>query len=265
MIVTVKTKISDIINENENAIEVIASINSHFRKLRNPILRKLLASRVTVEQAARIGNVTSQLMLNRLKEVGFEVSDSEPVNPEEKMISQSTFQVDEDKLKILDVRPLISSGKDPFSLIMKEIKDLLEGHTLLIINTFEPVPLINILSGRGYFCKTEKQEENLFKTYFQLQKDFRPQETIEKEELNYSEMFERYKGNMLEIDVRDLEMPYPMITILNELTGLRKGSALLVNHKRIPQFLLPKLDEQGLKYAFLPIEEDYVQMLIIKD
>lgn len=47
-----QTKISAIIRHNSAAIE---AINPHFNKLRNPILRKVLAPRVTVEDAALIG------------------------------------------------------------------------------------------------------------------------------------------------------------------------------------------------------------------
>lgn len=55
MKVTRRTKISEIIKHDKNAIEAIISVNSHFEKLRNPILRKVLAPRVTIEDAARIG------------------------------------------------------------------------------------------------------------------------------------------------------------------------------------------------------------------
>jgi len=48
------TKISTIIAHNPDAIEKIVSIAKHFEKLRIPVLRKVLASRVSIKQAAKI-------------------------------------------------------------------------------------------------------------------------------------------------------------------------------------------------------------------
>lgn len=263
MIISAKTKISDIIKENEKAIEVIASINSHFLKLKNPILRKLLASKVTVEQASRIGRVTSELMLEKLKDIGFEISKS----PSEKEYPTSfnSFIFDKGKVNVLDVRPIISSGKDPFALIMKSLKELPADYTLLLINSFEPTPLINILSSKGYACLVERKSDNLYYTYFkkEVEVSVEPEpETIPDE---FEKLLSKYESNIKTIDVRELEMPYPMITILNEITELENGSALLVMHKRIPQFLFPKLDEQKCLYAYKQIDEELIKIVIVKE
>lgn len=49
------TKISDLIKYDSASIDAIASIAKAFHKLKNPILRKLLASRVNIAEAAKIG------------------------------------------------------------------------------------------------------------------------------------------------------------------------------------------------------------------
>ena len=43
MIIDRNTKISQILKEKPEAIEAIAAINRHFKKLENPFLRKMLA------------------------------------------------------------------------------------------------------------------------------------------------------------------------------------------------------------------------------
>lgn len=40
MIITENTRISEIIKHDSRTIDVIASINKHFKKLKNPVLRK---------------------------------------------------------------------------------------------------------------------------------------------------------------------------------------------------------------------------------
>lgn len=47
-------------------LEVLIKISPHFRKLNNKILRKTLASRVNVEQAAGIAGVDLAMMLYEL-------------------------------------------------------------------------------------------------------------------------------------------------------------------------------------------------------
>ena len=60
MVVNRKTRISAVIKANKQSIDAITSINKHFNKLRNPVLRKVLAPRVTVEDAAKIVSSTKQ-------------------------------------------------------------------------------------------------------------------------------------------------------------------------------------------------------------
>ena len=73
MKVTENTKISHLIKENKGVIDVIAGINKHFRKLKNPILCKMLASRVTITEAARIGKVEVNYFLKKLEDFGYTV------------------------------------------------------------------------------------------------------------------------------------------------------------------------------------------------
>jgi TusA-related sulfurtransferase len=74
----------------------------------------------------------------------------------------------------------------------------------------------------------------------------------------------KIKGHCSELDVRDLEMPLPMITILDEMEELVEGQSLLVHHKKVPQYLLPELIERQFKIWITEIEEGYVKLLIHK-
>lgn len=52
----------------------------------------------------------------------------------------------------------------------------------------------------------------------------------------WNEIAEKYKGNMIDIDVRNLEMPQPMHKILESLEELPEGKALFVRHKKFRFF-----------------------------
>ena len=59
-------------------------------------------------------------------------------------------------------------------------------------------------------------------------------------------------------------MPEPMVTILNELERLPEDYCLFVNHKRIPQYLLPELEKRNFTFTALEINENDVKLLIYK-
>lgn len=69
---------------------------------------------------------------------------------------------------------------------------------------------------------------------------------------------------MQTIDVRHMEMPLPMLTILDALDNLSDGEALYVVHKRIPVFLLPELADRKFDYRIKDVADGEVYLLIFK-
>ncbi|HHH52803.1 MAG TPA: DUF2249 domain-containing protein [Bacteroidetes bacterium] len=268
MKINAQTKISDIIKANKDVIDVIATINKHFKKLKNPILRKVLAPRVTVADAAKIGGIDIDILLDRLSSVGFEVERSEKEKSNKKNPKENIDNFSGKEIIELDARIDLEKGIDPFKSIMSAIKKLPKGKVLKIINTFEPLPLIKILSEKGYAFKVER-ENNLVYTYFtkiqgKPKKDDLPAEIIEDDKELFDKVLDSYKGKLKEIDVRDLEMPLPMVTILQEIEDLPEGFALYVHHKRIPQFLLKELQERGYNLVGKKLDEANTKLIIYK-
>lgn len=261
------TKISQLINSNKQSIDAIASINPHFKKLQNPILRKVLAPRVTIKDAARIGKCDVSDFFKVLGKLGFEIEqelDSTNINQlyeNEAVLDAITAG----RMVSLDVRPLLEKNKDPFNTIMKQLKAVPEHHVLQIINSFEPTPLIRILEKKGYFCHVESTADQV-KTYFLKPKmngdDDRP---ITNNSTSIDDLLvlkENFGQACHEIDVRDLEMPLPMVTILNELERMEANGALYVHHKKVPQFLIPELEDRKFKFHIALVDEGNVKLLI---
>ena len=169
MKISAKTKISALIKENPQAIDAIASINPHFEKLRNPILRKVLASRVTIADAARIGNANVADFFIKLQPLGFEPENdsvSAEKTPELVATERKIRPVDlPENVVELDVREDLKIGKDPFNLIMGALDKLEPNQALLIINTFEPTPLFSIVAKRGFANYVETFGPELVHTY----------------------------------------------------------------------------------------------------
>lgn len=57
---------------------------------------------------------------------------------------------------ILDVRPELESGGEPFVHIMEAASAIKPGGTLVIIAPFEPIPLYEVLGARGFSHETAK-------------------------------------------------------------------------------------------------------------
>lgn len=60
-------------------------------------------------------------------------------------------------------------------------------------------------------------------------------------------------------------MPEPMVTILKEIETLKEGEALYVDHKKIPQFLLPELEQRDFNILYKEIDCNHTKLLIYKN
>lgn len=269
MNIAANTKISALIKANPDAVEAIASISRHFEKLRNPLLRKLLASRVTIADAARIGGCEVEAFYEKLTPLGFTVSlskRSEPLQEEETATAMPTFlaQLLPASIITLDVCEDISTGNDPFLKIMNTLEEIDDTQALLLLNTFEPTPLITILAKRGYASYTKVQGPDLVHTYFWLKGEEAAAEESKPAENDFEELETRFSGKLKKVDVRHLEMPQPMVTILSELEQLPPDAALYVTHRRLPQFLLPQLEERNYALASKEVGPAEVHLIIYK-
>lgn len=259
-IISANTKISAVLKANPNAIDAIAAINPHFRKLQNPFLRKFLAPRVTIAEAARIGHCELTDFFEKLKPLGFIIDYG--IMENQKNVEESPGSVHFDVE--LDVRNDIASGKDPFKKIIAAVSDLQTGNVLLLINSFEPVPLIRILTEKKFKVYTRTINPDTIHTYIERTPESKVLAVTKNEpDSSFENTLEAYEGKMIEIDVRELPMPQPMVRILETLSRIEEGKALFVHHKKVPVFLLPELKERHFEHVLRHVA-DGVQLIIYR-
>ena len=270
MLITEQTKIAALLKQHPDALETIVSLSPDFKKLRNPVLRKLMAGRTSIGMAAKIGGCTPDDFYTALKPLGFEagpgsVLPEQPKN-ERHPLPEALKHLEPELLIVLDVRPILAGGEDPLKLIQQKVKELRPGQVLQIINTFEPTPLVALLSRQGFEAYVDQVSQGLVETYFY--KPSGAQDSLPEVEINsadgWDELMRQYDGLVEEIDVRHLEMPQPMITILETLEKLPESKALYVHHKRIPVFLLTELKERKFDYRIKEVRDGDVYLLIFK-
>ena len=54
------------------------------------------------------------------------------------------------RARVIDARPLIAQGTEPFETIMATVGELGDDEVFVVIAPFEPVPLEGVLSGQGF-------------------------------------------------------------------------------------------------------------------
>jgi uncharacterized protein (DUF2249 family) len=267
MTINANTKIASVLKHAPGALEAIISISPKFEKLRNPFLRKLMAGRTSLSMASKIGGCSINDFFAKLKPFGFEVdAAASPVIEEKKQLPEFISSIDTKKISKLDVRPIIENGKDPLSIIIEKTKGIKKGEVLKIINSFEPTPLMLLLKKQGFESYADVIDENLVETYFYKKDNTASAVTIPnpKDENGWDDIMQRFKDKMQTVDVRALEMPMPMLTILDALDKLPADTALFVYHKRIPVFLLPELTQRKFEFRIKEISDSEVHLLIFK-
>lgn len=262
MTITPTTRIGAVIRFNPQAIEALISLSPHFNKLKNPVLRRLLAPRVTIAEAAAIGDCSVRQILGNLALIGFEVDAS--------IIAAETVVEPPDNIKIdlvisHDARPELNAGLDPLNSILEKLSGIKAGQTMLVINSFEPVPLIRILKDQRYAIAVSKKQAGLVCTYITKTNEAGPltesgAAMVEDEEL-FESILRHYNLKFTEVDVREMEIPKPLITILDELEHLQDGEALYVRHRKVPVYLLPELKERNFNYVIKQMACDLILLI----
>lgn len=268
MKINANTKIAPILKYNSLALDAIISVSPKFEKLRNPLLRKVMAGRTSLATASRHGGCSLDDLFDKLEPLGFEIDRQTKATEEEKKpVPAFIMSLSREQLTELDVRPVISSGSDPLNLILEKVKSIQPRQVLKIINSFEPTPLILMLEKKGFETYIDTISENLIETYFY--KAGKQMETTDEKRpassTDWDGILQRFGEHLQKLDVRHLEMPQPMLKILESLDHLPSATALYVYHKRIPVFLLPELAQRGFEYRVKEIADGEVHLLIFKD
>ncbi|MBU0696486.1 MAG: DUF2249 domain-containing protein [Bacteroidetes bacterium] len=270
-IITKETKVSVLIKVNPLVIDALIAINPNFKKLKNIFLRKLLAPRVSIAEACKIANCDLTDFFALLKPLGFVLAEITSTDSCLKDMPGSSHSIKPEKIIELDVRPVLQNNQDPLKIILKAIKELNSDEGLKITNTFTPTPLINLLHKKGFKYQIENLETDLVITTFfksdtsNLEELNLPEQVQKDEEIEFDKKKQTFtKDKIICLDVRQLEMPLPMVNILRQLENTNLNEAIFVQHRKVPVFLLPELQAKGFQYLIKQLSENEVEILIFK-
>lgn len=170
----------------------------------------------------------------------------------------------------VDVRPILRSGGEPFSVIMNAIGKTPPTGGMRLRATFQPVPLFRVLGSQGWAHWVEHGEGDDWIIWF-YREGARPAEGREEKPGAHADAcakktaaeishllreFPELKGRLeadeaactWTLDVRGMAPPEPMELTLSALERVPSGIKLIQVNERVPQFLLPLLDERGFAH-----------------
>lgn len=270
MKINLNTRIKVLLDADmEQVMDSLIKLNSNFSKLRNPVLRNLLARRITITEACKIARCHPGDFLNSMKAIGFVIDEGigEPVTTMPNAIDFNRQVI----VHELDVRPSLSGDQDPLKEILTLAKRIDVGERMKIINSFEPVPLINLLTEKGFLYFTEVVSDKLIITWFEKTADkialtgLPTEAHDEAQQGAFDKILSRFPADKIKyIDVRELKMPQPMVQILARIENLNAGELLYIYHKKVPVYLLSELNRKGLMFLLNRKSADELDMLIYR-
>jgi len=167
IMITPKTKVLDLIENYPELEEVLIEYAPAFKKLKNPLLRKTVARITSLQQAAAVGNVKVEDLINRLrKDAGQElISD---VNETVYHTKKPQWFAEEKIASGLDAREMLAAGEHPVNQILADLKVLEPGKIYKLTAPFVPAPVIDKASSLQFDHWIEKVQEEEYNVYFRF-------------------------------------------------------------------------------------------------
>lgn len=299
MVIRKDDLVAAVLRHDESLIDVFVGLSPVFGQLRNPALRKVMSRLVTVEQAARMAGVDADELVRRLNGGEQKVAESAragvttegagttteaagatteaaaataktavPPAPRANL-SAALRGLSAEKVVEIDVREDLRAGKEPFSRIMAARRQVPAGGVLALRAIFEPVPLYAVMAKQGFEHYTERLGDEDWRVWF-YPAGALPQGVAAERQVSTpsgAASTQREEGlagawDVVVLDVRDLDPPEPMVRTLEALEQLPRGATLVQLNVRVPEFLLPRLEERGFTYEVRAQAPDLVRVFI---
>jgi len=168
LIITPKTKVLQFLEAYPELEDELTGFVPAFRKLKNPVLRRTVAKVATLQQAAAIGNLKVEELINHLrKKAGQDLISGESGNLYN---LESPVWFSEEKVKIsFDAGEMLSRGEHPVAQVMEDLKKLDPGDIYCLSAPFLPAPLIDKATSLGALHWVVKIREDAYQVYFTKQ------------------------------------------------------------------------------------------------
>ncbi|MBU4268358.1 MAG: DUF1858 domain-containing protein [Acidobacteria bacterium] len=165
LIITPKTRVLQLLEAYPQLEDVLIGIVPAFKKLQNPMLRRTVARVATLQQAAAIGSVKVDELINRLRrEVGQDLYTGSAGN------AYNTAKPGWFDAKLVagefDARIKLAAGEQPVNQVMADLTAMAAGTVYKLSAPFLPAPLIDKAASLGIRHWLVREGEGSFVVYF---------------------------------------------------------------------------------------------------
>ena len=167
LIITPKTKIYDLLDAYPELEDVLISLAPEFKKLRNPVLRKTIARVANISQAATIGGLNVEQMVNQLRDKVGQGNIEQLDDSGTKYVTKCPGWFKREYItNTIDIREMLNLGEQPVHEVLSSVKKLVDKDILEIIAPFIPAPLIDKSISLGYKHWLVKTGDGAYSVYF---------------------------------------------------------------------------------------------------
>ena len=148
MILSPKTKVAELLEAYPQLEEALVHLVPAFEKLKNPVLRRTVARITTLQQAAAIGGVKVEELINHLRRaVGQDSLVDEGATAY--CTDRPTWFADAHVVAGLDARPMLAAGEQPVNQVIADLNALGQGDIYRLVAPFMPAPLVDKATSLG--------------------------------------------------------------------------------------------------------------------
>jgi len=165
LIITPDIKVYELLEAYPQLENTLIEISPLFIKLKNPVLKRTIARVTTLKQAAAIGKVSINDMINNLRDkVGQSKIELKTEKQENK--PKPDWATEENVKIIYDAREDLDNGIQPLNKVLRETKSFERGEKYILVTAFIPVPMVELLETNGFECYSEVINDTEVRNYF---------------------------------------------------------------------------------------------------
>ncbi len=162
--ITSDMRVAVLLREYPETEELLIGLAPAFEKLRNPVLRRSVARVATLAQAAAVGRMSAETLVNTLRAaVGQEPLESGPYDSSTYFEAQPEW-FDQKAVTIVLRDEELDPAVMPINPLLRAAKELSGGEIAELVTAYLPAPGIDILRAKGYRTWTV-DDGDAIKTY----------------------------------------------------------------------------------------------------
>jgi len=161
-----ETKIAALLEHYAELEDVLIGMAPPFEKLKNPVLRKTVAKVATLRQAAAVGRIPVDELVDRLRSAVGQppTGDTGSEGEEREYFTEQPDWFDEAKVTESFVESDLDPNVLPLTPLLQHARKMQEGEIVELVTTYLPAPGIDIVKQKG-FQTWSVTRGDLIKTY----------------------------------------------------------------------------------------------------